>query len=137
MVLNRPIRTLPDIKRWSDVTFLEWQTQTQANGQDVKQLKYVVRYEIVNHDTSTIIEDAAGDELIHSPWPGLTEDMTDQRGRAILGTPNGQGIGYLLATHKAEFGQLTVKNVRTWWYGEFGFIFASFKIGPVTSPDSD
>jgi hypothetical protein len=135
MLRKNKIKTLPDIRAWSDVTFLEWQRQALVSGQDVQQLKYVIRYEIINEDTCRIIEEAAGEDQIPTPWPGLTESMSEEKGRAILGTPNGLGIAYMLATHKSHFGEKTIESVRVWWEGELGFIFASYKIGPVASSE--
>jgi hypothetical protein len=138
MASVRKIKTLPDITAWSDITFVEWQTQAQANGQDIRGLKYVIRYEIVNPATTSIIEEAAG-KLYSIQWPGVTILMSDEKGRAILGTPNGAGVAYLLATHKTQLGQKTVESVHVWsrhiqWpSGRQNLLYAVFKIGPVAS----
>jgi hypothetical protein len=132
------IRTLPDVKTWSDVTFVEWQEQAEASGLDIKGLKYVIRYHIVNTDTKWIIQQAAGESSLIT-WPGVNIPMSDEKGRAVLGTPNGVGIAYLLATHKAQLGQLTVESVRVWSHmiaPETYFLFVAFKIGPASSPAS-
>jgi hypothetical protein len=138
MVRDEKIRTLPDIKAWSDITYLEWETQAEASGQNVKGLSYIIRFEIANVDTTAIIEQAAG-ALSSIPWPGLTIPMSDPRGPAILGTPNGAGIAFLLATHKAQLGEKTVESVQLWSrllktrYRTYIKLYAAFKIGPVAS----
>jgi hypothetical protein len=137
MLGRSPIKILPDITAWSDVTFLEWQTQAQASGQDVKQLKYIIRYEIATAETTAIIEQAVGEEWQETQWPGLIISMNEERGRAILGTPHGLGVAYLLATHKLHLGEKAIKSVRIWWHSELGSsLFAAYEIGPVTSSNS-
>jgi hypothetical protein len=37
--------------------------------------------------------------------------MTTEGGRAILGSPNGKGIGYFLSQHKDQLGVKTVESV--------------------------
>ena len=139
MVRKREIKTLPDITAWSDITFVEWQMQAQANGQDIRGLKYVIRYEIVNLATVSIINRAVG-IMYYIQWPGVTILMSDERGRAILGTPNGAGVAYLLATHKTQLGQKTIESVHVWSRRvqrstgiNSYYLYAVFKIGPVAS----
>ena len=50
-------------------------------------------------------------------WPGITipvigaDGQTGSRAAAVLRTSNGVGIGYLLATHKAQLDQMTNQTV--------------------------
>jgi hypothetical protein len=141
MLRDEPVKILPDVRAWSDVIFLEWETQAQASGQDIKGLKYVVRFEVANKDTVAIVIQGVG-PLNTIKWPGKTIPMSDERGQAILGTPNGVGVAYLLATHKAQMGQKTVESVQVWsrlvqrpaW--AYTYVYAAFKIGPVGSSSS-
>ena len=138
MVRNNPIKTVPDVRAWSDVTFIEWKTQAQISGQDIMGLKYVFRYEIVNPQTALVIEKAVG-TFRSIRWPGLIIPMSDERGQAILGTPNGVGVAYLLATHKAQLGEKTIESVHVWSRQVknprqvYEFLYAAFKISNVAS----
>jgi hypothetical protein len=144
MVRKRRVKILPDIKAWSDVTFVEWQTQAQNANQDVKQLKYVFRYQIANKEATKIIKAIAG-SLLTLQWPGVTFPMTNEdgspneNGRAILGTPNGLGVAYLLSTHKAQLGHKTIESVHVWSKRRdmgvmtLDVIYAVFKIIPWDS----
>ena len=142
MVRKKPSKKLPDIRAWSDITFVEWQRQAQDEGQDISGLKYVIRYDIVNVDTAEIIEEAVGDSS-RILWPGVTISMSTEEGRAILGTPNGAGVAFLLATHKVQLGQKTVESVHVWkrrvrrTAGVSSHLFAVFKIRPVASSSSE
>jgi hypothetical protein len=44
-------------------------------------------------------------------YPGETFDMDSEQGKAILGTPNGAGVAWLLIQRKRELGHATVKDV--------------------------
>ena len=54
----------------------------------------------------------AGREL-HLPWPGKEFRMTDVKGLALLGTPSGAGVGWLLADHRDEITKV-IEKVRIW-----------------------
>jgi hypothetical protein len=120
------------------VTFVEWQEQAEISGVDVKGLKYVIRFDVVNTATNSIVSRAVRG-LFRINWPGVTLPMSEAKGQAVLGTPNGAGIAYLLATHKAQLGQKTVESVHVWTRavqeesGLAQYLYAAFKIGPVAS----
>lgn len=40
--------------------------------------------------------------------------MDTDEGKAILGSPNGQGVGWLLIQHKSQLGMRTVQSVAVW-----------------------
>ena len=46
-----------------------------------------------------------------STWPGISFDIERKEAKAILGTPNGKGVAWLLAQHRAQLGEKTVKKV--------------------------
>jgi hypothetical protein len=41
-------------------------------------------------------------------------EMSEDAGLAMLGTPNGLGVAWLLLTHKWQFGRRTIASVRVW-----------------------
>ena len=114
------------------MVFVEWQSQAESWGLDVRQLNYVFRFEIANADTKEVIRRILGGE--ESPWPGVEVSMRDPAGLAMLGTPNGLGIAWLLATHKDQLGTRTIESVRVWTgaVGTDGRLYhAYFKIVPL------
>ena len=119
MIRKNPVKILPDVRAWSDVTFVEWQTQAQNTNQDITQLRYVIRYQIANKETLDIIKRIVGN-VRTLYFPGVTISMTkangkpNAKGRAILGTPNGAGVAYLLATHKVQLGHKMIESVQLW-----------------------
>jgi len=101
------------LKQWSDVTFLMWQEHAVAN---IKSLRYVFVTNIVNDDSYAIIKNVLDRHKtnIRSPWPELELEMHGQYqsdARALLGTPNGRGVAYLLATHKQQLGFKVINSV--------------------------
>ena len=91
-----------DVTHWSDVVFVEWQSQAEDEGL-VRELNYVFRQAMANFDTAA--------------------------GLAMLGTPNGCGVAWLLATHKEQFSKRTIQSVRV-WADDAGYN-AYFKIVPL------
>jgi hypothetical protein len=115
---------IPELKRWSDVAFLQWK-DLSVDGV-VPNLKFVGRVFIHNDITRTVLKTvlanirrkkSVGDE--HLPqWPGVTFTMESDEGKALLGTPNGSGVAWLLAQHKKELGHKIVDRVRLWYEGK-------------------
>lgn len=44
-------------------------------------------------------------------WPGVDFWMDTDAGKAILGSPNGNGVGWLLAQHHAQLGRKAISRV--------------------------
>jgi hypothetical protein len=73
---------------------------------------YVIRSPIENTETEALIKqalDRVGKPL--GPWPGVVFDMNTDEGQALLGSPNGLGVGYLLIQHKNSLGMKTISKV--------------------------
>jgi hypothetical protein len=94
------------------VVFVEWQYQARTRGLPISELNYVFRIEITNADTIKVIQRILGGAF--RPWPGVSVPMTNEAGLAMLGTPNGRGVAWLLATHKEQFGKKTIESVTVW-----------------------
>ena len=81
---------------------------------------------MTNEDTFDVVERILkGTDF---PWPGVELRMSEPAGLAMLGTPNGRGVAWLLATHKEQFGHRTIESVRVW--SDNGY-HACFKIVPL------
>jgi hypothetical protein len=111
---------LPTLRHWSDIAFLQWSLLPSMNL-PVPPLNYVFRQGIVNQDTLAIISAVVGydcgyqgchGDMIERPrWPGVDFPIDTWEGLALLGTPNGSGVGWLLAQHKRELGHRVVEKV--------------------------
>ncbi|KAK4546125.1 hypothetical protein LTR36_002262 [Oleoguttula mirabilis] len=109
----------PPLKQWSDVAFLEYQAECQAQNHDMKNLKYIFRYGCQNYDTSYVVDaifdpdQANPDNVEQAPlWSQRKVYTLDtEQGKALLGTPNGNGIAWFLIQHRQQLGQKRVKSV--------------------------
>lgn len=115
---DKSIITLPDLRNWSDVVFLQWQHFATMADVSVKSLRFICRSNVQNLETkqaAVTIFNELGLPYIPEFANRLTWDMNEGGpGQAILGTPNGAGGAYLLAQHKTQLGVKTFKSVQIW-----------------------
>ena len=104
------------LKRWSDVIFLNYQSLMVGRGKDaMHRLKYIFRMRVNNKKSVKIMEGILGGGSLRESikaWPGVYYGMETDDGRALLGTPNGLGVAWLLIQHKKQLGRKTVAGVR-------------------------
>jgi hypothetical protein len=111
-------RAVPELKHWSDMAYLQWCDPDVSHGEN-GELKYVLRHEIQNKGTLAImrrIEDdyrrANGIEDGWKPmWPGITLEADSEESKALLGTPDGHGVAWLLIQHKRQLGHMAVGKI--------------------------
>ena len=110
-----PIK-IPKLCRWSDIAFLQYFDTAQKWRVDTGDLKYVFRYWITNTETKDTIykicdKSGAAGEL--KAWPGKTYKSDTEEYKALLGTPNGLGVAWLLIQHKGlhQLGHKAVDSV--------------------------
>ena len=89
----------------------------ERTGSPVSNLNKILHSEISNQDTRNIVEnvcDRLGDEKPDPcpPEDGLSYGINSDEGKALLGTPNGLGAGWLLAQHRSEFPGKMITSVR-------------------------
>lgn len=104
---------IPDPSRWSDIAYLQWAEVCKFHGAKVSNLNYVIRHHVTNQTTLDVIKEVLnkrGESLVPS---GCVVSMKDSNGHgaALLGTPNGKGVAWLLAQHKEAFKDLTIISV--------------------------
>ena len=108
-----PDRPVPGLRHWSDIAYLQWMAPSlQDRPSD---LKAIVRLGIENEDTMSVIDRvtaASGGEIQTN---GLTWVMNNDVAKAMLGTPNGVGVAWLLAQHQKELGHKVVESVTLFW----------------------
>ncbi|KAI4122663.1 MAG: hypothetical protein LQ341_007285 [Variospora aurantia] len=111
---------VPKLNRWSDVVWFIWAREA---GNEAGNLRVIVRDNVINDDTKGVIDDIfkTKTHAFHKPWPGTTFDIREptsedgssqtegDNARALLGTPHGAGIAWMLADHKRELGERSLK----------------------------
>ena len=76
--------------------------------------------------TDIIQATTQGDE---GDWPGMPFETTTDAGTALLGSPNGWGVGYMVAQHNQELGGKVVDRVVVFSDLFFPFPNIAFHIG--------
>jgi hypothetical protein len=102
---------IPALNYWSDVAYLHW-TICATNSSN---LGCVIRMSITNEKTKAVIQHIMQHATFMErfpEFPGIT--WTTEHGdqvAALLGTPNGAGVAWLLIQHKRQLGHKTVEKV--------------------------
>ncbi|KAL5114890.1 hypothetical protein ACEQ8H_007208 [Pleosporales sp. CAS-2024a] len=123
----------PPLRHWSDVAFLQWCLAPSLPGayryprSCPPPLNYILRCSIQNQETLQVVAQVMGlpdasEKSCHEQgfvprpaWPGTAFEMDTEEAVALLGTPNGKGVGWLLAQHKEELGHRVVHRVSVFW----------------------
>lgn len=78
----------------------------------MRNIRFVMRTPCENSITQKVIKNAMNrtkQEL--GKWPGVTFGMDSEEGKAILGSPNGWGVAFMLIQHKRQLGNKVVEKV--------------------------
>ena len=131
---------LPDLKFWSDVAYLQWTSVTDESSD----LRYVIRLNITNERTKAVIGHIMTQPSLidrYPMFPGISWSLyEDEEVAALLGTPNGIGVAWLLIQHKAQLGHKIVKKVtlvyKDWLYLKEGKVpTLIFEFGNVVAAE--
>lgn len=102
---------------WSELTFQRWK---EIAGDDVAQLKFVIRQHIVNKGSVNTLEEAYN-KLGIPPnkkaefYPSSDNPAMDNAFRTLAGTDNAKGVFYMMADHHRELQNLKVVKIHTWF----------------------
>ncbi|KAF2405025.1 hypothetical protein EJ06DRAFT_545634 [Trichodelitschia bisporula] len=105
----------PPLHHWSDFAHLFWREQCIENLVDPATLRYVACDWIINEATHHIVKYAIlclTQELELPRWETgpFVISMEEDEGLALLGSPKGRGIGWMLLQHKDTFGVKAVTH---------------------------
>ena len=108
------------LKQWSDVTFIQYQdyckqheTTTSTSEACLRGLRGVMRANVVGAKTREIANEALSQSgrLLRGWDHRATWAIEEESAQAILATPNGLGVAWFLAQHKAQLGHKVVTEV--------------------------
>ncbi|KAL8937264.1 MAG: hypothetical protein Q9216_004512 [Gyalolechia sp. 2 TL-2023] len=99
-------KLVPSLHRLSDFMWMYWTTVSP----NPNNLRYIMRDNVNNEDSVAIMNDifkkyGSGKPLA---WPGLYFTLAQEEGQALLGTPNGYTVAYLLSQRARELGMRVV-----------------------------
>jgi hypothetical protein len=114
-------KAVPDLKHWSDIAYLKWTDPIATVAPESGELKYVLRNAIGNGDTTNIInkvlhqyqQTAKKNKDWEPKWSGIDFPADSEQAQALIGTPNGHGVTWLLIQHKDKklLGHKAVEKV--------------------------
>lgn len=112
MLHDSPAEEIPALHHWSDVAFLQYSSAATTSELPLP-LNYIFRNTITNPDTFAITSHVLVKQGYkdYEEWPGVIFDVDSEEGRAILGTPSGSGIVWLLAQHKQQLGEKRITKI--------------------------
>lgn len=101
---------LPDVHKQSDLLWIMWK---DAAGDKAGALKYIFRHHVITPETKAVMEHVAGaaEDLLDAPWPGHVFGFPSNFYTALLGTPHGRGIVYLLTQHADGLAGKNIKSI--------------------------
>ncbi|KAJ4354130.1 uncharacterized protein N0V89_005863 [Didymosphaeria variabile] len=109
---------LPELRNMADLQYVTWESSARALGPEaIKKLEWYFVASILNEETRQIIRGAlmhllrTGFDEPLLPWPGRWISITTNSGLAILGSELGKTLGYFLAFHKENLGNMWVDGV--------------------------
>ncbi|KAI4255934.1 MAG: hypothetical protein LQ352_002319 [Teloschistes flavicans] len=113
---------IPDVYKLSDVQFIIWADQCRQYGAQPNVLRYVFKHDVVTFVTKNIMRIAGGlepeleekqgqGEDLSAVWPGLEFKSGTQQFQALMGTPHGKGIAYLILQHRNEMPTKNIESI--------------------------
>lgn len=73
-------------------------------------LQWIIHQDVDNPVSQLVVSEVLNDED-PEPWPGITVQTSTDPGKALVGCPNGYGVGYMLAQNTASLGHKTIDSV--------------------------
>ena len=103
---------LPALGHWADIAFIAWQERCRENQKPVTGLKHVFRCQISNQETLKVVRALCGQAQLTDCWvQNRTYDPDSDEGKALIGTPNGASVAWLLLKHRQNLGRKRITRV--------------------------
>ncbi|KAJ7107992.1 hypothetical protein C8R43DRAFT_1044429 [Mycena crocata] len=109
---NNPQRTADNSLNWNTLVG----EQYKILGGELSELQHILRFEIENTDTKAIITQVLGASIpypVDNGWTVLKPNgATENMFKALLGTDNGQGAGFMLKDYRASMNGKSIQAIR-------------------------
>ncbi|KAI6823358.1 hypothetical protein KC340_g11812 [Hortaea werneckii] len=105
---------VPRLSKWSDVLYVVMRWQTGFGETRFENYRWCFRAMVKNLETKAVVKQALGGRLQNvRPWPGKSFRVSrdSEVGKALLGSPNGSGVGFMIADRKADLGRKVVSEI--------------------------
>ncbi|KAI6889364.1 hypothetical protein KC360_g4428 [Hortaea werneckii] len=104
----------PRLSKRSDVLYVVMRWQVGLGETRFANYQWCFRAMIKNPETKAIVKQALGGRLQNvRSWPGKSFRVSQgsEVGKALLGSPNGSGVGFMLADRKTDLGKKVVSEI--------------------------
>ncbi|KAI7490591.1 hypothetical protein KC357_g1947 [Hortaea werneckii] len=104
----------PRLSKWSDLLYVVMRWQVGFGETRFGNHQWCFRAMIKNPETKAIVKQALGGRLQNvRPWPGKSFRVSQgsEVGKALLGSPNGSGVGFMFADRKTDLGKKVVSEI--------------------------
>jgi hypothetical protein len=123
-----PVNSIPPLHHWSDIAYLQW---LAASGSSPSMtvapapIRYILRLSIHHPPTYSSLNKIAAKQSskTYDVWPGATFDIAGEEGKAILGTPHGAGVAWMLIQRKKVLGKLRIEKVTMFYVENDGDVY--------------
>ena len=112
--LTDPFEPIPQqlpVHHLSDFTFMVWEAACHGDQGRMKSLQWVIHDHITELVTQRVVQAAL--EVTNQQkrfWPGVSFSTSEQPGIALVGSPNGWGVAFMLSQHHT-LGPMTIDKV--------------------------
>ncbi|KAJ6552804.1 hypothetical protein B0H19DRAFT_1263248 [Mycena capillaripes] len=110
-----PVKTAANSLQWNTIVGEQYKSLDGS----LARLQHILRYQILNDDTEEIIKQAVDQKLglpVERGWtvaqPGSPGSAGDNMFKALLGTENGRGAGYMLKDYRSSMPGKAIKRIR-------------------------
>ena len=105
--------------------FLIWQNACGARSNCVDGLKYIIHHRVTNLPSMAVAKKILGRMSNLKAWQGTPVDVDSDDGHALLGSPNGRSVAYLLVDRKDTFEGKTIEQMNVFGDddGDLCFLF--------------
>ncbi|KAI4262252.1 MAG: hypothetical protein L6R42_002565, partial [Xanthoria sp. 1 TBL-2021] len=105
-------KQLPPLSKLSDIIWLNWKT----NSPNPKELRYIAHNKIINKQSGSAMDYLFLRPKEDIPFPGLEYSRDSEELKALLATPNGIAVAWILIDHASELkgrdGGLTRRELK-------------------------
>jgi hypothetical protein len=109
---ENPMKTKENSLQWNNIVA----EQYKSLGGSLANLKHILQHDIVNYDTQVLIKQALNMNPTLPVVNGWTvvapEGPSDDMFKALLGTDNGQGGGYMLKDYRTSMPGKSIQAIR-------------------------
>lgn len=131
----------PVLNRWSDIAWLLW---SQKAGNRAGGLRNIVQEVITTPLTRALIEyiEVAEPDNLDLPYPGTIYDMRTNDTKALLASPHGIGVAFMLKDHRNILGPrwpavriFTARNASPFSKEKFNYFMVWYLRQTITGPN--